>query len=346
MATLLDVSRLAGVSKTTVSRVMNGKGRISQATKDAVFKAIKELDYRPNLLAQSLSNQTTNSVGLILPSGYHSAQNVMELMDLAHSMAREANKFLIITQTDANNIESGIHSINQLVDRRCDGILYYKTSHIEESNSEEKLSNLIDELPIPLVVINYKLPNKPNNYVWYDQVEAESLAVNELLELGHSKIAYICGPMNINTSRQRFEGYRQSLKNNGIEVDPFLIVEASPYFDGGYEACKQLLQRQVKFTAIACHSDAIAIGALKALQEKGISVPGDVSLFGFDNDDISNYTQPPISSVKLPVYNIVQRACKMLFHKMEHGESKIEPLEELHGEIVLRDSVRALGVHK
>ncbi len=343
MATILDVSRLAGVSKTTVSRVMNGKGRISQATKDAVFRAIEELNYRPNVLAQSLSNQTTNSVGLIIPSGYHSAQNVMELMDLAHSMARDSNKFLIITQTDTNDIESGIRSIKQLVDRRCDGILYYKTSHIEENSGEEQLSNLIDELPIPLVVINYKLPKKPNNYVWYDQVEAESLAVNKLLELGHTAIAYICGPMNINTARQRFEGYRQSLNKNGLDVDPFLIVEAPSFFDGGYTACQQLLQRQVKFTAIACHSDSIAIGALKALQEKGISVPDEISIFGFGNDDIANYTHPSISSVKLPVDDIVQRACEMLFLKMENGDSQLKPLNDIHGELVIRDSIKKIN---
>ncbi|WP_440878994.1 LacI family DNA-binding transcriptional regulator [Vibrio natriegens] len=342
MTTLLDVSRRAGVSKTTVSRVMNGKGRISQATRDAVFKAIEELNYRPNILAQSLSNQTTNSVGLILPSGYHSSQNVMEIMDLAHAMARESNKFLIITQTDTNNIESGIRSINQLVDRRCDGILYYKTSHIEAGNGEEQLSSLIDELPIPLVVINYKLADKPNNYVWYDQVEAESLAVNKLLELGHKKIAYICGPMNINTSRQRFEGYKQSLHKSGLEIDPFLIVEASSSFDGGYTACQQLLQRQVEFTAIACHSDAIAIGALKALQQEGIPVPETISIFGFGNDDISTYTNPSISSVKLPVNDIVQRACKMLFKKMENIECNLHLLDDIHGELVLRDSIKEI----
>ena len=156
MATLLDVSRRVGVSTTTVSRVMSGKGRVSQATKDAVFKAIEELDYRPNILAQSLSTQTTNSIGLIIPSGYHRSQFIMELMNLAHQMSIEAHKFLIISQTDTNTIESGISAIKQLVDRRCDGILYYKTSHIEDNNSQEQLSKLIDELSIPLVVLNYK----------------------------------------------------------------------------------------------------------------------------------------------------------------------------------------------
>lgn len=342
MATILDVSRRAGVSKTTVSRVMNGKGRISQATRDAVFKAIADLDYRPNVLAQSLSNQTTNSIGLIIPSGYHRSQYIMGLMDLAHTMATQANKFLIVTQTDANNTDSGIRTIKELVDRRCDGILYYKTSHIEKDDNDIKLAQLIDELPIPLVVLNHQLPTKPDNYVWFDQVNSGRLAIDKLIALGHRKIAYLCGPLHINTARQRFMGYQQALKAHGIPFDPLLVVEAAPFLEGGHHACEQLLQRQVPFTAIACYNDAIAVGTLKALTNKGISVPDDVSLFGFDNEDISSYTQPAISSVELPVHNMVQHACDMLFYQIEHKAPPETPFTDLQAKIVLRESVKIL----
>lgn len=343
MTTILDVSRRAGVSKTTVSRVMSGKGRISEATKQAVFKAIEELNYRPNVLAQSLTSQTTNSVGLIIPSGYHHSQYIMELMDLAYAMALEQHKFLIITQTESNDLASGMRAIQELVDRRCDGIMYYKTSHMEPAGNTEKLAKLIDELPIPLVVLNHHLPDKPDHCIWMDQSDTESIAVTKLIELGHKKIAYICGPLNINTARQRFQGYKNALNQHHIELDPFLIVEAEPYLHGGYQACQQLLRRKVEFTAIACHSDAIAIGALRALREEKLSVPEDISLFGFDNEDISEYTYPPISTVSLPIREIVQQSCNLLFHKMDHTSAPAHPLTELQGQLIMRGSVKALS---
>ncbi|MDC0611754.1 LacI family transcriptional regulator [Vibrio sp.] len=342
MATIIDVSRRAGVSKTTVSRVMNGKGRISQSTRDAVFKAIKELDYRPNVLAQSLSNQMTNSIGLILPSGYHRSQYIMGLMDLAHSMAANAGKFLIITQTTENTLESGIRSIRELVDRQCDGILYYKTSHIETSEGRNQLIKTIDDLPIPLVMLNYKLEGKLDQCVWFDHVETGYLAINKLIEFGHRQIAYLCGPQNINTGRQRFEGYRLALAEHDIEYDPRLVVEARPFLDGGFEACETLLKRNVSFSAISCYNDPIAIGTLKALLENGKQVPQDISVFGFDNEDIASYTQPTLCSVQLPVREIVERACNILFARMSAIETQNQPVTELHSEVIMRDSVRRL----
>lgn len=343
MATMLDVSRKAGVSKSTVSRVLNGKGRISEATRQAVFKAIEELDYRPDLIAQSLSNQATNTIGLIIPRGYSMSKYITELIDVVQEMANQTGKFLMITQVDGNDIDGGIKSIRSLVDRRCDGILYYKSSHIEHTDIQGQLDTLIDELPIPLVVLNYYLPNKPNHCVWYDHVATGRLAVDQLITNGHRQIAYISGSLNLQTARLRLQAYQEALKEAGIDFDPLLMAEGDGNYGGGYNACQQLLLRKSDFTAICCYNDVTAIGVLKALSEHNISVPEDVSLFGFDNEPVLDYTIPPVSSVALPVQTLVNRASHLLFSHMAGQDIQEHPMNAMQGEVVSRCSVKTLN---
>ena len=342
MATMLDVSRKAGVSKSTVSRVLNGKGRISEATRQAVFKAIEELDYRPDIIAQSLSNQATNTIGLIIPRGYNMSKYLTELIDAVQEMANQAGKFLMITQLDGNDISCGINSIRNLVDRRCDGILYYKSSHIEDEDTQNQLDKLIDDLPIPLVVLNYHLPNKPNHCVWYDHVATGRLAVDYLIAQGHRQIAYISGSLNLQTARIRLQAYQNALKEAGIDFDPLLLVEGDGNYGGGYNACNQLIQRKLNFTAICCYNDVTAVGVLKALREHGMSVPEDVSLVGFDNEPAMDYTYPPISSVALDVQNFVHNACQLLFHHMNSEDFSEHSPTAIQGELVNRRSVKKL----
>ncbi|MDW6002470.1 LacI family DNA-binding transcriptional regulator [Vibrio mangrovi] len=342
MATMLDVSRKVGVSKSTVSRVLNGKGRVSEATRREVFKAIEELDYRPNVLAQSLSKQATDTIGLIIPRCYNISQYISQLIEVSQTLADESGKFLMITQANMHEGDYGLKSIRNLVDRRCDGILYYKSSHIEGEHFQRELENLIDEIPIPLVVLNYCLPDKPDNCVWFDHVATGRLAVEHLIAQGHRRIAYISGSLNIRTSRLRMQGYQDALKDAGIELNPLLITEGDGHYNGGYTACKQLIQRKLDFTAICCFNDTTAIGALKALNEHGISVPEDVSLFGFDNESVLDYITPSISSVALPVEKIADYAANLLFSHLNKTDIlHLEP-HAICGELVLRNSVKKL----
>ena len=341
MATILDVSRRVGVSKSTVSKVLNGTGRVSEATKKAVFKAVKELDYRPNVLARSLSKQTTDTIGLIIPDAHNSSQYINNLIDMTQRLANKSGKFLMISQVDGNDIESSIQSIRKLVDRRCDGIIYYKSSRIEGSDIGDKLENLIDELPIPLVVLNHHLTNKPDHCVWFDQVTTAKLAVDYLIDHGHKDIAYIAGKYQLLTSRLRLQGYQDSLKNAGIDLNPLLIAEGFDcQYQGGYDACTSLIERDVPFSAICCFSDAIAIGAIKALREKGIAVPEQVSVFGLDNDDVSSFIDPPLSTIAMPVDEIINTAGSMLFNLMKNDKPPTLK-ESLTGELILRQSTQS-----
>lgn len=342
MATMLDVSRKAGVSKSTVSRVLNGTAKISEATRQAVFKAIEELNYRPNVLAQSLSKQETNTIGLVIPRGANISQYLAMLIDQCQELVDRAGKFLMMTQV-IDQPSGGIRAIRSLVDRRCDAVLYYNNSFLDHYNKGDELSDLIDELPVPLVVMNCYLPRHPTHCVWFDHAKNARLPVEYLLAQGHKRIAYISGPLNQLTAQQRLQGYQQALSDAGIALDPLLLAEGDRQFSGGYSACHQLLQRKSAFTAICCFNDNTAIGALKALQEAGIAVPDDVSLFGLDDEGILDYLIPGISSVSLPANELVSHAFELLMAHLNHTELPQIDENIFSGELTVRGSVKALG---
>ena len=342
MATMLDVSRRAGVSKSTVSRVLNGTAKISEATREAVFKAIEELNYRPNVLAQSLSKQETNTIGLVIPRGSNTSQYLNLLIELCQELADKAGKFLMITQVN-DQPDGGIRAIRALVDRRCDAVLYYNNSFFDHYNIRgDELSDLIDELPVPLIVMNCHLPRHPEHCVWFDHSLSAKMPVDFLLAQGHKRIAYIAGPLNQRTAQLRLQGYQQALENAGIALDPLLLAEGDRMFSGGYSACNQLLHRKVDFTAICCFNDATAVGALKALQELGVSVPEEVSLFGFDNEAVLDYLHPSVSSVVLPAHNFVAYAMNLLLAHLNQTELPTVDQNSFAGELVIRSSVRSL----
>lgn len=341
MATMLDVSRKAGVSKSTVSRVLNGTAKISQATRDAVFQAIEELNYRPNVWAQSLSKQETNTIGLVIPRGSSTSQYLGKLIEISQELADQAGKFLMITQV-SDEVDGGVKSIKSLVDRRCDAVLYYNNSFFDHYNDGDALSDLIDELPIPLVVMNCYLPRHPDHCVWFDHALGGRLAVDYLISQGHKRIAYIAGPLSQRTAQLRLQGYQEALASAGIAVDPILITEGDRYYSGGYSACNQLLNRTKDFTAICCFNDMTVIGALKALEEKGVSVPDDVSLFGFDDDIVLDYLTPSINSVALPAHNFVTYAIRLLLAHLNQTELPAFDAKSFCGELVLRHSSKKL----
>ena len=342
MATMLDVSRRAGVSKSTVSRVLNGTAKISEATREAVFKAIEELNYRPNVLAQSLSKQETNTIGLVIPRGSNTSQYLGLLIEICQELADKAGKFLMITQVN-DQPDGGIRAIRSLVDRRCDAVLYYNNSFFDQYNiNGDMLSDLIDELPVPLVVMNCFLPRHPDHCVWFDHAYGARLPVDYLISQGHTRIAYIAGPLNQRTAQLRLQGSENALRGAGITIDPLLIVEGDRFYSGGYSACNQLIQQQSEFTAICCFNDLTAIGALRALQENHISVPDQVSLVGFDNESILDYLSPTVSSVQLSAHAFVTHAMNLLLAKLNAEDISIPEASSFTGDLVLRQSVRAL----
>jgi len=342
MATMLDVSVKAGVSMSTVSRVLNGTAKISEETKKIVYQAVEELGYRPNAIAQSLAKDETNTIGLVIPRGANISRYLGIVIEMCQELADKLGKYLIITQV--NDEDNGaVKAISSLVDRRCDAILYYNNSFFDnQSNQENQINDLIEKLKIPLIVMNHHSPNHPNNCVWFDHSLSARIPVDYLLSKGHTKIAYISGPLHQRTAQLRLEGYLKALECAGIPFQPLLMAEGDRLLSGGYSACNQLLQRKVEFTAICCFNDQTAIGALKALAERGISVPDTISLVGFDNDDVSSYQNPSLCTVSLPIHTFVQTAFNYLIANLNKTNLPDIDQNGFIGELILGSSVKDL----
>lgn len=208
MATMLDVSIRAGVSKATVSRVLNGTGQVKESTRQQVFKAMEELGYRPNFLARSLANRTSNSIGLVVSTfdGFYFGR----LLQQASRQTEAWGKQLIVTDGhDAPEREE--EAVQMLADRQCDAIVLY-TRHM----SEQKIMSLIETIETPLVVINRDVSQARERCVFFEQQEAAFQAVDYLISQGHRDIACLTVPMHTPTGKARLAGYRSALEKHGI----------------------------------------------------------------------------------------------------------------------------------
>lgn len=300
MITMLDVSLRAGVSKATVSRVLNGTGQVKESTRKAVFKAMDELGYRPNFLAQSLANRSSNSIGLVVSN--FEGPYFGRLLHQAAKLIEASGKHLIVT--DGHDTPEGEQQAVQLLaDRRCDAIILYT-----RSMSEADLMQLLGKVPTPLMVINRDLPQAREHCVFFEQQQAAFNAVNYLIEQGHRDIACITGPIATATAQARLAGYQQALTHHGIALNDELIAHGENGVPDGYKGCQTLLARNIKFSALFIYNDDMAIGAMKALSLAGKKLPEDVSLFGFDDEPTAPYLQPSLSTVYLPIDAMIEAA--------------------------------------
>lgn len=329
MITMLDVSIRAGVSKATVSRVLNGTGQVKKSTRDAVFKAMDELGYRPNFLAQSLANKSSNSIGLVVSN--FDGPYFGRLLRQAAKLIEASGKHLIVT--DGHDTPEGeLQAVQLLADRRCDAIILYT-----RFMSEDALMTLLESLPVPVMVINRELSQARERCVFFEQQIAAFNVVDYLIRQGHREIASITGPIATPTAQARLAGYRQALEHHQIAFNDALVTNGDSSVQGGYHSCKALLATGVPFSALFASNDDTAIGAMKALYQAGMRLPQDVSLFGFDDEPSAAYLHPALSTVYLPIDAMIEAAITQAF-RLINGET-LRPLPPFTGELKLRESV-------
>lgn len=257
MATMLDVSLRAGVSKATVSRVLNGTGQVKESTRQQVFRAMEELGYRPNFLARSLANQTSNSIGLVVSTfdGFYFGR----LLQQASRQTETHGKQLIVTDGhDAPEQEE--LAVQMLADRKCDAIVLY-TRYM----SEKTILKLINSVQTPLVIINREVSQAADRCVFFEQQDAAFKAVDYLISQGHREIACITVPIHTPTGKARLMGYRKALEKHGIRLDERRIKYGDAGMTRGYELCKELIAEKTSFSALFACNDDMALGASKAL---------------------------------------------------------------------------------
>lgn len=327
---ITDVAKAAGVSTATVSRVLSTPEVARPQTRDKVMQAVRELGYQPNMLARQLRTQTTSTVIVITPDIENSfLQGVIE------GIGAEADQYgyhMLIA--DLNSQPSlGEYYYEALLRRQVDGVISLSAS------MTNLLMNQVQptEKRIPIVAAVQPASDLPVPCVSIDNVDAARAAVRHLIRLGHRKIAFLSAPSEYAPYKDRLAGYRSALEEHDIMLDDKLIRYGQSSLRGGYEQMQDLLSRGAEFDALFAAGDVIAIGAMKAMEEAGIKVPGDCAIVGFDDIDISSFSTPKLTTIRQPRNLIGRRAFQKLLGSMK-GEIEENTTEILPYELVIRES--------
>jgi len=313
-----DVADLAGVSRTTVSFVINDvkQYNISQETRKKVLDAIKELGYVPNASARALATRSAKAIGLIMnrsPQYIFSDTFLPQIVGGLLSVVNQHQLSLLIEWVDS---EQQVETYHKLIKaKHIDGMILL-TPILEDQGLKE-----LETLEIPAVVMG-ELEDSNLSSVDIDNRLAAERAVQHLINLGHRKIACITNAnLSFSSAYQRLAGYKDALKDAGVDVNENLIREADFDPQSGYDAMTSLLEQGKDFSAVFVASDNVAIGALSAIQDHDLSVPEDLSIIGFDDLPWSKFTDPPLTTIHLPALQLAQNACFLLLEQIQDKES-------------------------
>ncbi len=330
MASIKDVAELAGVSKATVSRVLNNSGQIKAETRARVNQAMAKLNYRPSPLAKSLATSSSNTVGLVVTS--YRGHFYSELMAEVQEQMELQGKFLLVSRGQRSR-ESELVALGRLTDMCCEGlILHSRNLHDEELVALAKTT--------PFVMLDREVKGLEDRSVVYDHAQAGRMAVEHLLANGHRKIACITGPRDRYTAQLRFVGYQQALQAYGVEFDDTLVAEADYDRIGGYRAMTEILSRHPDITAVYSCSEEMCVGACDLFRERHLTVPDDISIISFDSVSLCTVLRPQVSTVHFPIKEMAAESARLLTALM-HGEENVQP-QRFIPKLRLRDSVRKI----
>ncbi|GHE83458.1 LacI family DNA-binding transcriptional regulator [Thalassotalea profundi] len=302
MATIYEVSKLAGVSLATVSRVMNKNTRVSEKTRKKVQDAMDQLGYRPNSIAQSLASNRSNSIG-ILVSELH-GPFFGQMMSGIESELRAAGKHVIIT-TGHSEQEKEIDGIEFLLSRNCDALIL----HVEAVSDEYLIE--LSKKSTPIFIMSRYVENLKDRCISLNNEMGGYLATKTLIEKGHSAIGFIGGPEFKADSRSRLQGHRRALKEFNLPFDDKLYFEGDFKETGGIAGLRTLIKNNDQLTALACANDEMASGAMKYAREHGYNLPEGLSIIGFDNIIYASYLYPTLTTIHNPIYEMGHMAAKL-----------------------------------
>ena len=328
MATIYEVSKLAGVSLATVSRVMNNSGRVSPKTRKKVLLAMKSLNYQPNTIAQSLASRRSNCVG-VLVSELH-GPIFGALVSSIEEELRLAGKFTIFAVGHSDEVKEK-EGINFLISRNCDALILHLEAIADDYLLEQKDS------VIPFVIINRNVQGLEGNCISLNNEQGGYEATKLLLDLGHRDIAYISGPATWGDSSARLAGHKRALAEFNINFDEQLTIEGDYLVLGGNRAMKQLFERGIQFSAVICANDEMAVGALDVIRERGLSIPDDISVVGYDNVRWAPFLSPKLTTVNNPIRDMGRMAARWVL-KNVYNEDKLTIQTIFEPEIVPRES--------
>ena len=333
--TIEHIAALAGVSRSTVSRVLNNHPRVSPDVRERVRQVIAEHGYTPHAAARSLAGSRTNVICLFSLRGaatIFSDQFIPPLVQGISEICNERGYFLLLSMVQ---IEMATSLYQRIVrGSHCDGIITLA------SDVDDALLELIVEDRTPFVLIG-RHPSFPQvTSVDAENVAGAQQATAHLVRLGHCRIATITGPLDAATGIDRRDGYLAALREAGLPTAPELIVEGTFGQESGHAAMRTLLALPERPTAVFVASDSMAAGALAAIREAGLRVPEDIAVVGFDDSPIASLTSPTLTTVRQPIYRLGAEAARLLIDQLQDGPPEPQR-ERLPVEMVIRDSCGA-----
>lgn len=334
MATMKDIARLAGVSTSTVSHVINKSRFVSEDIAERVNKAAQDLNYAPSALARSLKMNRTRTIGMLVTTSTNPFFG--EVVKGVERSCYHKGYNLILCNTEGDN-ERMKASINTLLQKRVDGLL------LMCSTLEGERIEVFDRYPdIPVVVMDWGPMLFASDKIQDNSLSGGYIATNYLIECGHKEIGCITGPLIRHQAQMRYEGYKRAVLEAGLEINPQWIVESDFECEGGYEAFNRILENGPLPSSIFVSNDMMAMGVLNAAHEKGIRIPEDVSIMGYDDIHIARFMSPALTTVHQPKYRLGKVAVETLLKKLE--KETLEPqVVQLDPTLVVRKSVKNLN---
>lgn len=327
MVKMSDVAKRAQVSTATVSRVLRKPAAVKEETRLKVLKVIEELNYQPNVLARQLRTNKTNTILVVVPTITNTV--FTQILGGIEKVASE-NDYRVLLGNSNNQKEKNVGYLDHLKQRQVDGMILL-TSELGEDLLTEMAS------VYPIVLTSEYIEGSSIPTVSIDNFLSGKKATEHLIQLGHTKIAHLSGPMNSLLSLERFKGYQEALKIHGLFNSEDLVQEGDFSFLSGYRLTKFWLKQSEPPTALFAANDEMAIGAMKAVLEQGKRIPEDLAVVGFDNIAFSSIFEPTLTTVAQPLLEMGIQSMKLLIQQINQEEIK-KTQYVLESELVIRQS--------
>lgn len=332
MTTISDIARKASVGVGTVSRVLSGKGSVSEKTRRRVLQVMSDLNYRPNSVARSLATRKTNSIGIMVPD-FHGRYFGRIITATQRNLQTEGRHILVASSI--GGVAEELAAIDHLRAWECDGLILYS-----RAMSDEAIIALIKSYP-KVAVINRHVDEIAEHCFSVDHWHGGVLAAQRLLAAGHEAIACITGPSHVADARERQGGFEEMLAEAGIEPSRLIKLEGDYNYESG-ALCMEKLWRTKKreFTAVFCGNDEMAIGAMFKLIELGVRLPEEISIIGYDNANLAMHTFPKLTTILNPMEEIAQNAANYIQNICYNDSKNVQ--NSFMPEIVERASVHSI----
>ncbi len=308
-----DVAKRAGVSTATVSRALHHDTRVNATTAERVWRAIRELNYYPNTHARSLASGRSHITGLVVSDITNPF--FPELVQSFAEAALERGYDTLLASTNYDAARTAV-AIRRMLERKIDGVA------IMTSEMDEALIAEFANREVPMVFLDVAAPGPRISNLRVNYAGGVGAAVDHLLELGHRRIGFLSGPVELKSARIRRDAFLHCLARGGVIEDERLVTPGNHRIDGGLEAMRRLLALDERPTAVLASNDLTAIGALHAIHRAGLRVPEDISVVGFDDIDLAAFTEPALTTVRLARTEIAEQAIECLARNMDAREER------------------------